>query len=171
MGEYEDRYPDAFGRGEEIDPEPRRRHFPGLGVPRQVRDDEPAIVDTRTDAQSVVNIQEGSAESVRGRLPRQPPRHVERPRRPLVQRTPREICDDVYEQLNASPFIDASGISVTVDGADVRLDGTINSLIAISLARALAGNVPGVGRVEVQLRVQPHGRTYEVAQQTGERIG
>jgi len=164
MGEYEDRYPDAFGRGEEIDPEPRRRHFLGFGLPRQVRDDEPAIVDTRQgDAVTAVNIQEPSPAPAR-RGPPEPPRHVERPRRPLVARTPREICDDVHEQLSTSPFIDASGISITVDGTDVRLEGTVDSLIAISLARALASNVQSVGRVEVQLRVQPRPHAYDVAE-------
>ena len=67
----------------------------------------------------------------------------------------------MYEQLNASPFIDASGISITVDGAEVRLEGTINSLIAISLAKALVSNDPGVGRVEVQLRVQQRPHVYD----------
>lgn len=161
MGEYEDRYPDAFGRGEEIDPEPRRRHFLGIGLPRQVRNDEPAVAEARTEAPAVVNIEEPLPDRAAVGQPPPPPRHAERPRQPLIQRTPREICDDVYEQLNASPFIDASGVSITVDGADVRLEGTINSLIAISLAKALASNVPGVGRVEVQLRVQPRAQVHE----------
>jgi hypothetical protein len=163
MGEYEDRYPDAFGRGEEIDPEPRRRHFLGLGVPRQVRDTEPAIAEARTDALPVVNRRDALPQPAH-RQPPAPPRHAERPRRLLVQRTPREICDDVAEQLDASPFIDASGVSITVDGADVRLEGTINSLIAISLAKALVSNVPGVSRVEVRLRVQPRPHAYEVTE-------
>ena len=160
MGDYEDRYPDAFGRGEETDPEPRRRHFLGLGLPRQVRDDEPAVAELRDDAPPVVNIQQPlrGAAAPAPAAERPPPRHVERARRPLVARTPRQICDDVWEQLNSSPFIDASGISITVDDSEVRLDGTINSLIAISLAKALVSNVPGVGRVQVQLRVRPAGR-------------
>jgi hypothetical protein len=149
MAEYEDRYPDAYGRREEAGPEPRRRHFLGRGLPRQVRDSGPP------------------AESVRpaGGTPWAPPapqpRHVERLRRPLDERSPQEICDDVAEQLAASPFIDASDITITVDGTEVTLDGTINSLIAISLAQALASNVPGVGRVQVQLRVRQTPRSYE----------
>jgi hypothetical protein len=158
MGDYEDRYPDAFGRGEETDPQPARRHFLGIGLPRQVRDDEPAIAEARGDAPTVVNIQEPAISRQRTRP--QPPRHVERPRRPLVERTPREICDDVAEQLNDNPFVDASGISITVDGSEVTLEGTINSLIAVSLAQALASSVLGVSRVQVQLRVQPVTRDY-----------
>ena len=154
MGDYEDRYPDAFGRGEETDPRAAHRHFLGTGLSRQVRDAGLA----RDEAPTVVHTEEPATS--RERAPAQPPRHVERPRRPLVERTPRQICDDVAEQLNDNPFIDASGISITVDGSEVTLDGTINSLIAVSLAQALANNVPGVSRVQVQLRVQPVSRGY-----------
>jgi osmotically-inducible protein OsmY len=52
---------------------------------------------------------------------------------------------------------------VTVDGSEVTLQGTINSLMAISLARALVSNIAGVGRVQVGLRVQPPRRSYETA--------
>jgi BON domain len=141
MGEYEDRYPDAFGRGEEVDPPPAHRHFTGVGLPRQVRDDQPAEIVTPPDTA------EPAAPA--------PPAPMGEPAPPMsIPRTPREICDDVHEQLTNSPFIDASGIAITVDGSLVRLDGTINSLIAISLAQALVSNVPGVGRVQVQLRVR-----------------
>lgn len=161
MPEYEDRYPEAYGRREETEREPRRRHFLGLGLPRQVRDPQPAVAEARSDAPTVVDIDEASRAPWSPRRPSPP--HVERPRRPLVERSPQQICDDVAEQLGSSPFIDASGISITVDGAEVTLSGTINSLIAISLAKALVSNVPGVGRAQVQLRVQPAPRTYDTA--------
>jgi len=105
---------------------------------------------------AIVSAQESGA------APPPPPRHVERPQRPLIERPPREICDDIFEQLNASPFLDASGVSISVDGSEVTLDGTIDSLFAVSVAKSLASNVPGVSRVQVQLRVQhaPHG--YEI---------
>jgi osmotically-inducible protein OsmY len=80
-----------------------------------------------------------------------------------VQRTPREICDEVYETLHASPFIDASGIAITVDESRVMLEGTVNSLMAISLAKALTNGIPGVGRVEVRLRVELAPRLCEAA--------
>lgn len=157
MSEYEDRYPDAYGRREETDPAPGQRRF-RLGLPRQVRDSAPAIVERRGERPpvKVVNIADPAP------APRPAPSATaERPRRPLVDRSPREISDDVAAQLAASPFIDASGVSITVDGADVVLDGTINSLIAIALAKALASNVPGVGRVQVQLRVRQTPRSYQ----------
>jgi hypothetical protein len=170
MSEYEDRYPEAYGRREETDREPRQRHFLGLGLPRQVRNSAPAVISTPRDVASLLD-----GPSIPGEppikvvdiadLPPREPRHVvqlhsERPLRPLVERSAAEICDDVAEQLAASPFIDSSGISVTVDDGEVTLEGTINSLIAVSLARALALNVPGVGRVQVQLRVVQAPKRY-----------
>jgi hypothetical protein len=137
MGEYEDRYPEAYGHGEETDPDAAKRRFRGLGLPRQVRDNSPVALDPAQAS---------------GAAPR-PPRPVERPSRPIVKRSPQEICDDVYVALNSEPAIDTSGISISVDGSEVTLDGTINSLIAVSIAQALVSNVPGVSRVHVQLRV------------------
>ena len=160
MTEYEDRYPDAYGRGEEFDPQPRRRRFFGLGLTRQVRDREGTSNEARRDASPTTNVRDTSTSSFRAQRPERP-RHVERPRQPLVERSPHEICDDVTEQLAASPFIDALGIEITVDGAEVILGGTINSLIAISLAQALVSNVPGVRRVQVNLRVQQAPHRYE----------
>ena len=165
MSEYEDRYPDAYGRQEETDQKPRRRRFLGLGLPRQVRDSESPLAEERHDAPPVVNLEEASRAPLAQRPPQ--PRHVERPRHPLVERSPQEIRDDVVERLASNAFIDTSGISATVDGSEVTLDGTINSLIAISLAKALASSVPGVGRVQVQLRVQPASRPYEAASGSG----
>jgi len=125
MGEYEDRYPDAYGNGEVIEED---RHFEA---------DRPET--------------------------RPAPQHRERVARAFVVRPPQDIRNEVVEQLNASPFIDATGIAVTLDGSEVTLDGTINSLMAISLAQALVSNVAGVSRVQVHLRVQPAPRTYETA--------
>ena len=161
MSEYEERYPDAYGRQEVTDRAPRRRHFLGLGLPRQVRDTAPAVAEERPDAPPIKVVDIAALEPSPPPAPQ--PHHAERPRRPLVERTPREICDEVAAQLTASPFIDATGISLTVDGSEVTLSGTINSLIAIALAKALASNVPGVSRVQVQLRVQQAPKRYELS--------
>jgi len=161
MGEYEESYPEAYGRQEET--EPRRRHFLGFGLPRQVRDAEPAVAEARGDVVSVEVVKVNAPDAGSHPPAPQPPRHAERPRQPLVQRTPGEIGADVAQQLADSPFIDASDISVTVDESEVTLAGTINSLIAISLAQALASNVPGISRVQVRLRVRPTTRRYETA--------
>jgi hypothetical protein len=133
MGEYEDRYPDAYGHGEVIEEDAADRHFSGSELPRQTRD-RPPSADARPEA------------------PR--PQHRERAARVFVQRPVQDIRDDVVGELNDSPFIDATGIAVTVEGSEVMLGGTINSLMAISLAQALVSNVAGVSRVQVRLRVQ-----------------
>jgi hypothetical protein len=159
MSEYEDRYSDAYGRREETDPAPRQRHFLGSGLPRQVRDNTPAVISTQRDVPSIPGEPPIKVVDIAD-LPPPQPHYAERPRRPLVERSAHEICEDVAEQLAASPFIDAAGISITVDDGEVTLEGTINSLIAISLARALAVNVPGVSRVQVQLRVHQAPRRY-----------
>jgi hypothetical protein len=41
MGEYEDRYPEAYGQSEETESEAAQRRVRGLGLPRQVRDSDP----------------------------------------------------------------------------------------------------------------------------------
>ncbi|HVH80185.1 MAG TPA: BON domain-containing protein [Stellaceae bacterium] len=162
VNEYEERYPEAYGHGEDVPPAEVQRHYSARELPRQVRDEQSPIADARGETPPVVNIQE--PDEARAARPRPPqPRHVERPRRPLVERSPGEIADDVAEQLNASSFIDASDISVSVDSSEVTLAGTVASLIQVSLARALAENVPGVSRVQTQLRVQPRPHDYEAS--------
>jgi hypothetical protein len=144
MGEYEDRYPEAYGHNEDIDPSDR--HFGGIGLPRQVRGDLPA--DDRPRGNEA-----GPGET--------PPAPIVRAMHADMVRTPREICDDIWQQLDHSPFVDASGVTVSVADSEVTLEGTINSLIAISLAQSLAANVAGVSRVQVRLRVKPPHHAYE----------
>jgi hypothetical protein len=140
MGEYEDRYPDAYGHGEVIESDANASHLTRSELPRQTRD--PPLSILRPDA--------------RPASPRREPTV-----RTFVVRSPRDIVIDVTEQLDNSPFIDASGIIVTVDDSEVTLEGTINSLMAISLAKALVSNIAGVSRVQVRLRVHAEPRTYE----------
>jgi hypothetical protein len=146
MGEYEDRYPEAYGHGEEV--EPRKRHFLGWALPRQVRGG--VSVEKRPQA--------AAAPPAEAQIPPSGPGPAAEPTKTALVRTSREICDDVWERLNQSPFIDASRVTVSVDGAEVTLDGAINSLIAISLAQSLAADVAGVGRVQVRLRVDQPAR-------------
>jgi hypothetical protein len=157
MGEYENAYPDAYGRREKTEPESRFRRYLPFGLSRHLRDREPAIAETRHGAPAVVNTQEPAPQ------PYRLPDPVDQARRLHAQRTPREICDEVYEALHASPFIDASGIAITVEDSRVMLEGTVNSLMAISLAKALTNGVRGVGRVQVRLRVEPVTQVRETA--------
>lgn len=161
MGEYEDRYPDAFGRGEEVDTPKKHRHFLNRGLPRQVRDHHPAAVDEPQNPERPQDL---------APPPLPPPMAPIAPRaddaappRPAPAPHPAgEIREDIYEQLTVSPFIDASDIAISVDGAEVTLDGTLTSLIGIviALAKALPDSSPGAGRLQVRLRVRPVTRGF-----------
>ena len=89
-----------------------------------------------------------------------PERGQERPRRVFIERVPGDVQRDVQERLNDSPFVDASGISVSVAASEVTLDGTVDTPFAVSVAKSLASNVSGVGRVVSQLQVKPAPRGY-----------
>jgi hypothetical protein len=158
MGEYEDRYPDAYGHGEVVDSDSAERRFTGIGLPRQTRD-------------ARVPIATADNPSATAPAERRPPQPRPRVVRQVAYRTSEEISRDVVEQLNASPFIDASGIAVSVNGSEVTLDGTINTLMAISLSQALVSNIAGVSRVQVHLRVRPAPRTYEAPRTPVYRTG
>jgi hypothetical protein len=136
MGEYEDRYPDAYGRGETIEA-PRKGHFRTASLPRQTRD--PAVPSSERPATQ--------------------PQFVEPTLSHAIGRGPDDVAKDIARQLSESPFIDASGITIAVEGSEVTLDGTINSLTARALAQALCSNVEGVGRIQLRLRVQGPAQT------------
>src|ERR1700735_4392939 len=112
MGEYEDRYPDAFGRGKEIDPEPKHDRLPGVGLPDQVRDDQvrgdgPAVAESPEEAAPVPAAIPAEPSKPAAPLPG-PERGQERPRRVFIERVPGDVQRDVQERLNDSPFVDAS---------------------------------------------------------------
>ena len=50
MGEYEDRYPDAYGHGEVIEEDAAGRHVSGSELPRQTRDRAPSAHTARLEA-------------------------------------------------------------------------------------------------------------------------
>ncbi|MBV8778723.1 MAG: BON domain-containing protein [Alphaproteobacteria bacterium] len=158
MGEYEERYPEAFGRGETTEERPRRRHFFGLNLSRQVRDDKPALAEAGDD-KAVTATQPALAPNA---TPARPPgaagpgRGADRPapRRVFVERPAEEIRAEVSERLNQNPYVDLSRIAVTVEAAEVTLAGSVDTLFAVSVARALAANVSGVRRVQAELRVE-----------------
>jgi hypothetical protein len=64
------------------------------------------------------------------------------------------VRDDVCERLRDDPFLDASGIEVRVEGADVILGGSVSGSSDKRRAQDLAENVSGVGQVKNELRVQ-----------------
>jgi osmotically-inducible protein OsmY len=64
------------------------------------------------------------------------------------------VRDDVCERLRDDPFLDASGIEVRVEGADVTLAGSVSGSADKRRAQDLAENVSGVGQVKNELRVE-----------------
>ncbi len=146
MGEYEDRYPEAYRR-EEPAPQPPaapersparersslRSRF-GLGTPRETA---PAWQHGRNEPpRSVGNTYRGVG----------PRGYV---------RAPERIYEDVCDRLTDNPFIDASEIEVTVSGAEVTLAGSVDGVIALRQAEAIAQEVAGVTRVHNRLTVLP----------------
>jgi osmotically-inducible protein OsmY len=69
-------------------------------------------------------------------------------------RADERVRDDVCERLRDDPFLDASGIEVRVDGADVTLAGSVSGSADKRRAQDLAENVSGVGQVKNELRVE-----------------
>ncbi len=69
-------------------------------------------------------------------------------------RADERVRDDVCERLKDDPFLDASGIEVRVEGADVILAGSVSGSADKRRAQDLAENVSGVGQVKNELRVE-----------------
>ncbi len=161
MGEYEERYPEAYGRGEEPAqptapedrkaPPPRQDRFAlrgrfGLGAATE----RPPTWD--------------HAPSERAQLiePTAPPDRV----RPLdyrgigprgYVRSPERIYEDICDRLTENPFIDASDITVSVTGSEVRLAGSVDSPIVARQVEVIARQVSGVSWVHNDLRLRPAG--------------
>jgi hypothetical protein len=71
------------------------------------------------------------------------------------QRSDDRIEEDVNERLTRHGMIDATDISVRVQGGEVTLTGTIDNRLAKRIAEDIAETIAGVRDVNNQLRVQP----------------
>ncbi len=71
------------------------------------------------------------------------------------RRSDARIYEDVCERLTEDPYLDASDLEVSVAGGEVTLNGTVRSRPAKRRAEDLAEQVPGVGYVQNNLRLQP----------------
>jgi hypothetical protein len=183
MGEYEDRYPEAYGRGEEAaQPAAEPEHPP---QPRQVRD-VPGPIPVPSEAQPQARQLRERAPLFRSRLglgaaaetapswrhgPASAPPGIVEPTAPPISaegshrgrgprgyvRSPQRIHEDICDRLTENPFIDASDIEVSTNGAEVTLAGAVDSLIALRQAEAIAWEVVGVGHVHNDLQVRAAG--------------
>jgi hypothetical protein len=64
------------------------------------------------------------------------------------------IEEEINEQLTAAPDLDPTEIIVNVEGGDVTLTGYVDSLHAKRRAEEIAEEVPGVRRVQNNLRIR-----------------
>lgn len=70
------------------------------------------------------------------------------------RRTDARIAEDVNDRLTDDPHVDASEISVSVEGGEVTLDGRVASRTMKRRAEDLADTVAGVVHVQNNLRAQ-----------------
>lgn len=70
------------------------------------------------------------------------------------QRSDSRINEDVHDRLTDDPRIDASDITVTVEGGEVTLNGVVHERRAKRMAEDCAEGVPGVKNVQNNLRYQ-----------------
>jgi len=179
MGAYEDRYPDAYGRGEDAaqlpakdelkegtpprqarDAATLRARF-GLGQPPERRDPQTENLATwghgptapagapfpttgpttgRTAVAASPSIP--SAGNYRGIGPRN------------YVRSPARIWEDICDRLTDNAFIDASDIEVNVNGSEVLLRGSVDSMIALRQAEAIVHQAIGVSHIRNELAVR-----------------
>jgi len=153
MGEYEEPYPDAYGRDETEGepPAPAELYLP----PRQHRQstlfrtrfgggaDEPARTWRHAPAEPPPAVEARAvAGSYRGLGPRG------------YVRSDQRIYEDICDRLTENPFIDASDISVTVRDRRVVLAGRLDNSIALGQAEEIACEVAGVVEVRSELVVR-----------------
>lgn len=168
MGEYEDRYPDAYGRDEapapgpqpegrkEAQPRPGRERFSlrdlllGGGTPSEAAAPRAGWQHAPTEPVQTI---EPKAEPVR--LAAAKPERNYRGIGPRgYVRSPQRIYEDICDRLTDHPLIDASDIEVLVSGIEVVLTGSVDNAIAAGRAEAVAREVPGVKTLRNALTVR-----------------
>jgi len=179
MGAYEDRYPDSYGRGEQTAQATPLEELQQATPPRQVRD---ATSTLRARFGLRAPVERRSPSSDKSPTWRHQQSAPDAPAAPLSMiepqreaallrqqthatgsfrgigprgyiRSPERIYEDVCDRLTEDAFIDASDIEVSVTGAEVTLDGSVNNPVAIQRAEAIAADVTGVRQVHNHLIV------------------
>lgn len=169
MGEYEERYPDAYGRDETAG-QPRAQaelHLP----PRQYH--QSTLFRTRfgldTAAETAPAWQHGPTGRTSPAMP-EGSRLVEptppRQRAPAsfrgvgprgYVRSDQRIYEDICDRLTEHPFIDASDITVSVRDRAVTLAGSVDTILARHQVEDIAREVTGVADVRNELIVAADG--------------
>lgn len=162
MGEYEDRYPDAYGREEpaithepiapvrppDRAPPPQRFSLrswfsgPPTAAPAASAGWEHARRDSPAANSAATAPPARGAADYRGIGPRG------------YVRPPQRIYEDICDRLTDHPLIDASDIEVQIAGVEIILAGSVDNRVTASRAEAVAREVSGVTSVRNALRVR-----------------
>ncbi len=172
MGEYEDRYPEAYGRGEPPAQPASQQPAPQQSVPQERQS--PAAAEPPRQARDRPlfrgRLGLGAAAETAPAWPHQPnerPRIIEPTAPPRAAgdyrglgprgyvRSPQRIYEDICDRLTDDPLVDASDITVSVGGGEVILSGSVDSQMALRQAETIAQEVAGVARVRNELRLRP----------------
>ena len=167
MGEYEDRYPDAYGRNETEGQPPTQAEF--YLPPRQHR--QSTLFNRRlglgADTETAPAWQHGPSGQTAPEQPQfieptAPPRRARASYRGLgprgYTRSDQRIYEDVCDRLTENPFIDATDIVVSVRDRTVTLAGSVDTMLALHQAEEIAREVAGVANLRNDLIVAGDGR-------------
>lgn len=114
---------------------------------------------------------EGVGREARSWRPEQEMRGEHRGRGPKgYKRSDERIHEDVNDRLTDDPMIDATEIEVLVAGAEVSLNGTVESRAAKRRAEDVAESVTGVGHVQNNLRIVQKARPGTLGAETDPRL-
>jgi len=167
MGEYEDRYPDSYGRGEEAAQVPAREELKRAAEPpRQVRDETfirprvglgagaaPAWRHSPNTPARLTAAETAAVQRLRGSYRGIGPRGYRR----SDERTYEDICD----RLTENPFINASDIEVLVRDGEAVLNGSVDSAISAYQVESIARETAGVQAVRNNLAVRYRDKVEE----------
>ena len=161
MGEYEERYPDAYGRDETAGEPPAAAelHLP----PRQHR--QSTLFNTRREGAAADETAPGWQHGPTGQTPPAIPEgsRLVDPHRTRASyrglgprgyvRSDQRIYEDICDRLTENPFIDASDIAVSVRDRTVTLAGSVDNMLALHQAEEIAREAAGVADLRNDLLV------------------
>lgn len=168
MGEYEDRYPDAYGRDEAAAPPSRpeeRIPAPPLRPGREWRLLRRAGAGAATETTAAPapwqHARSETAQMIEPTAPPNPDRNYRGIGPRGYVRSPTRIYEDICDRLTEHPLIDASDIEVLISGIEVVLAGSVDSAVIAARVEAIAREVPGVKTVRNTLEVRSGGQVWQ----------
>lgn len=173
MGEYEDRYPDAYGRDADLSQPAAPEEREQVIQPRQARD-LPGLrsrlgLGAAAETAPSTGWQHTPRDPTAG--PAADPVMVE-PKSPAAPmpvptargfrgigprgyiRSDQRIYEDICDRLTENPFIDPSDIEVRVDRGEVMLTGTVDSATELRQIEAICEEIVGVRHLHSRLALR-----------------